>query len=263
MQNAVAAGGLAKTAAEQVHTLLSNQGMRDFRGLFQPRWIAGQILAVMLLEVPWDRANPRSKPSPWRRGDVERALATLAATSEFRWVESSHDGVNHRYVDVTFECGCTAIEDRGWAPCRWSFHRLLADSKADSDLARRYFRLRASFDAALSASWHRRPMRLDEELAMHGRGTSPPQYRLRYDVTHRDVWYSEGLRPDLDLTPMNFELMLYNQANVRHPRLALELHHDDLSMAETAEAVDPLAITRCLGRHGGRDSGFAAIAGTD
>ena len=37
MQNAVAAGGLAKTAAEQVHTLLSNQGMRDFRGLFQPR----------------------------------------------------------------------------------------------------------------------------------------------------------------------------------------------------------------------------------
>jgi hypothetical protein len=38
---------------------------------------------------------------------------------------------------------------------------------------------------------------------------------------------------------MNFELMLYNQANVRHPRLALELHHDDLSMTESAEAVDP------------------------
>jgi hypothetical protein len=37
MQNAIAAGGLARTAAEQVHTLLSNQGMRDFRELFEPR----------------------------------------------------------------------------------------------------------------------------------------------------------------------------------------------------------------------------------
>jgi hypothetical protein len=35
MQHAVDAGGAAATTAAQVHTLLSNQGMRDFRGLFE------------------------------------------------------------------------------------------------------------------------------------------------------------------------------------------------------------------------------------
>jgi|HubBroStandDraft_6_1064221.scaffolds.fasta_scaffold262739_2 hypothetical protein len=49
------------------------------------------------------------------------------------------------------------------------------------------------------------------------------------DVTHRDVWYSEDLKADLDLTPMNFELMLYNLSDVRHLRLWLELNHYDLS----------------------------------
>src|SRR5215469_17014801 len=130
----------------------------------------------MLLPEPWDRSNPRSVPPDWLPDAVDRALAGISRKHSHRMSKSAYDGIHYSYTDVSFACDCSVIGDRGWEPCTWPFHRLLAQRPSKSRIPQNYFRLRIVFDSVLETAWTRRPMHHDTETHLRASGHSLQEY---------------------------------------------------------------------------------------
>jgi hypothetical protein len=168
---------------------------------------------------------------------VGKALDGILFSIEHRTKRSAHDGVHYEYTDVRFECGCEAIADHGWSPCSWFFHRLLARAEERSEIAHRYFRLRALFDAVLEQAWLRHPMSSDEEAAIRSQ-SSPLQYRLSHDIGRSEIWTPDGLEAELAPIPMEARLNLYNLGSASNVDLGLQLTRDTLDGLDEAEALE-------------------------
>lgn len=190
-----------------------------------------------LLTQPWDRGNPRSRRPTWSSEGVRQALDGIRFSVEHRMKQSPHDGVHHEYVDVRFDCGCEAIADRGWAPCSWSFHRLLAEAEEASAIARRYFRLRNLFDATLEQAWLSHPMSSDEEAAIRSQ-SSPHEYRRSHDIGRSEIWTPDGLEADLAPIPLEARLNLYNLGSASNVDLGIQLTRDTLDFSDEPEALE-------------------------